>query len=108
MTSSDTNNSRSSEWAEHIQQWQQSRLSGAAYCQQQGLTYHQFVYWKQKLLAPPTANPHPRREPSSALVKVAPLPASGADIKLVLPSGLIIDGLHAGNLHLVARILEQL
>lgn len=108
MTATDTNNPQASKWAEHIKQWQQSPLSGAAFCRQQGLTYHRFIYWKQKLLTPQTPAPQPRHESPGALVKVAPLPNPVADIKLILPGGLIIDGLNADTLHLLAPLLEQL
>ena len=108
MKPNDTQSNRSSEWAGHLQQWQQSQLSGAAFCQQQGLTYHQFIYWKQKLLVPQAPRAQAERESPHALVKVAPLPNSGSDITLVLPTGLRIDGLNAGNIHLLGQVLAQL
>ncbi len=37
-------------WLEHIEHWQSSGLSQAAYCQHHGLVAHQFSYWKRKLV----------------------------------------------------------
>jgi len=32
-------------WQQHITDWQASDAPGSAYCKQQPLVYHQFVYW---------------------------------------------------------------
>jgi hypothetical protein len=40
---------RAQVWQRHITDWQVSGVSGSAYCKQQSLVYHQFVYWHQKL-----------------------------------------------------------
>ena len=37
-------------WSTHIQQRQLLRLSKSAYCKQNNLVYHQFLYWEQKIL----------------------------------------------------------
>ncbi|WP_306767928.1 IS66 family insertion sequence element accessory protein TnpA [Martelella alba] len=37
---------RAEQWRELITAWQTSGLSGQVFCQQQQLTYHQFVYWR--------------------------------------------------------------
>ncbi|KEY58180.1 hypothetical protein [Serratia sp. DD3] len=39
---------RADYWREQIILWQASDLSGQIFCQQHQLTYHQFVYWRQK------------------------------------------------------------
>jgi len=36
-------------WGAHINAWSRSGLSIAEYCRRQGLSYHAFRYWKQKL-----------------------------------------------------------
>ena len=36
-------------WQSHIERWQQSALSQAAYCREHGLKAHQFTYWKNRL-----------------------------------------------------------
>src|SRR5680860_1728188 len=40
---------RAHAWQRHMTDWQASGVSGSAYCKQQSLVYHQFVYWRQKL-----------------------------------------------------------
>ena len=51
MTSPETqtNTLAPSQWPDIIQEWQRSALSGAEFCLQRNLVYHQFQYWKQKL-----------------------------------------------------------
>jgi hypothetical protein len=36
-------------WQQHIEHWRDTGLSDAAFCKQQSLSYHQFVYWRRKL-----------------------------------------------------------
>ena len=38
-------------WAAHIEKWRLSGLSAKAFCEQEGLVYHQFGYWRQKFLS---------------------------------------------------------
>ena len=37
------------QWIARIEDWQSSSLSGAAWCRQEKITYHQFIYWKNRL-----------------------------------------------------------
>jgi len=36
-------------WQRQMNDWEATGLSGNAYCKQQSLIYHQFVYWRQRL-----------------------------------------------------------
>jgi hypothetical protein len=38
-------------WQQHITDWQAAGVSGSAYCKRQSLIYHQFVYWRRKLIS---------------------------------------------------------
>jgi hypothetical protein len=50
---------RAQVWQQHITDWQATGVSGSAYCKQQSLVYHQFVYWRRKLvLTEASANSH--------------------------------------------------
>lgn len=40
---------RAHHWQQHIEHWRHTGLSGAAFCKQQSLFYHQFVSWRHKL-----------------------------------------------------------
>jgi hypothetical protein len=71
---------RARTWQQHITDWQVSGVSGSAYCKQQSLVYHQFVYWRQKLT--PTED--------------SPKQAHAA------------TGLHACNIELLGAVLRQL
>lgn len=33
-------------WQSHMDQWKQSKLSQEKYCEQAGINYHTFVYWR--------------------------------------------------------------
>lgn len=37
------------QWAEKITVWQNSGLSIAAWCRQNGENYHRFLYWRRRL-----------------------------------------------------------
>ena len=93
-------------WQQTLSDWQASGLSGAAYCKQESLVYHRFLYWRQKLTG--------REEPSkpvqtrSGFARVAPV-ANGKKFPLLLdPGGVSITGLHAGNIELLGMVLRQL
>ena len=97
---------RKQTWQQRIADWQASGLSGAAYCKQESLVYHRFVYWRQKLTG--------REEPSkpvqtrSGFARVAPVANAGAGLTVSLPGGVSITGLHAGNIELLGAVLRQL
>ena len=88
------------QWQAIIKQWQASGLSAAAFCQQHNVVYHHFLYWRRKL----------GQLVSNKLVPVVPdLPLSMADgIELALPGGLLIRGIHSGNLTVAVELLRQL
>lgn len=93
---------RADYWREQITTWQASGLSGQIFCQQHQLTYHQFVYWRQKYRTP--------EDPiSSGFAKVtATAPVNSAELTLSLPNGLVITGLNDSNVTLLGAILRQL
>ena len=93
-----------STWSDIIQQWQCSALSGAEFCLQRDLVYHQFQYWKQKLSKTST---HSTTKNPSTFVQVASVPVSQEGITITLPGGIVIRGLNESNIGLVRRILEQ-
>lgn len=105
MESQTPSSTTASDWPQRIRDWEQSGLSGAAFCKQHGLVYHQFAYWKRQVREPKAGDAQTQ---ASRLVKVAQ--ASGAEhgITIRLPGGMEIDGLDASNIGLLGRILEQL
>jgi hypothetical protein len=102
---------RTHHWQQHIEHWRDTGLSGAAFCKQQSLSYHQFVYWRRKLEGPGDATDI-ERVPTSGFARVAQIASApnleSNDLTLRLPGGMAITGLHAGNVDLLGAILRQL
>ena len=91
-------------WQQTLAAWTASGLSGAAFCKQQSLTYHRFVYWRRKLLGP-------GESPSQAgFARVAPVAHddTAEGLTVSLPGGVSVTGLHAGNIELLGAVLRQL
>lgn len=101
-----TSQQRADYWREQITTWQASGLSGQVFCQQQQLTYHQFVYWRQKYRID-----HPPHDCSAGFASVIadiPRTEASAELTLSLPNGLVITGLNSSNVTLLGAILRQL
>jgi hypothetical protein len=102
---------RTYHWQQHIEHWRDTGLSGAAFCKQQSLSYHQFVYWRRKLEGPGDATDI-ERVPTSGFARVAQIASApnleSNDLTLRLPGGMAITGLHGGNVDLLGAILRQL
>jgi len=95
-------------WQQQIGDWQASGLSGIAYCKQQSLTYHRFVYWRKKLA---DSGHYPDEESAvTGFARVAPVSGVGATdgLTVSLPGGVSITGLHAGNIEWLGALLRQL
>ncbi len=99
---------RADYWREQITTWQASGLSGQVFCQQQQLTYHQFVYWRQKYR---TDNP-PQQATAPGFANViadtSHIHTVPAGLTLSLPNGLVISGFNDHNVTLLSAILRQL
>lgn len=94
-------------WQQHITEWQASGLSGMAYCKQQSLTYCRFIYWRKRLAGSGRVSDGAA---SSGFARVAPvsgIEATGG-LTVSLPGGVLITGLHAGNIELLGAVLRQL
>jgi hypothetical protein len=105
-----TSTERAHAWQRHMTDWQASGASGSAYCKQQSLAYHQFVYWRQKLT--PTDDSPKQEQVTTGFARVVSAPGAGiggADgLTVSLPGGVSITGLHAGNIELLGAVLRQL
>jgi hypothetical protein len=97
-------------WQQHITDWQAAGVSGSAYCKQQSLIYHQFVYWRRKLI--PTVDSLEQEQAATGFARVVSAPGAiigGADgLTVTLPGGISITGLHTGNIELLGAVLRQL
>jgi hypothetical protein len=52
-----TTDQRQLYWQQQLADWRISELSGAAFCKQYALSYHQFSYWRRKLAGDEPAQP---------------------------------------------------
>ena len=87
------------QWRTHIQAWQESGLSQAAYCQQHELVCSRFGYWRRKLAG--------ESLPASGFVQVV-RPQSTTVLSVRLPSGLEINGVDGNNVEVVTELLARL
>ena len=101
---------RAQVWQQHIADREAAGVSGSAYCKQQSLVYHQFVYWRRKLAATENCLEQAQAATCFARVVAAPGTSTGRDDGLIvsLPGGVSSTGLHAGNIALLSAILRQL
>ena len=101
-------NEREQTWRSIIHEWQGSDLSGAAFCRQQGLVYHQFQYWQQKYKQ---GEDEPVQHTASKLVPVQHTlqqVTQDAALQLQLPNGIVIRDVTLGNVDTVAQLLMRL
>ena len=102
-----TTTERQQHWQQHLTHWQHSGLSGAQYCQQHALIYHQFTYWKQKLNhhdTPATPTPTPL---VPVICPSSPVSTTDA-LQLHLPGGGVLTGIADNNLNTVIQLLGAL
>lgn len=64
-----THAGKRSKWEHHIESWERSGQSQAAYCREHGLSYGLFAYWKRRLKRP---------ESYQSAVKLVPIGVSRA------------------------------
>jgi hypothetical protein len=85
-------------WQQHITDWQAAGVSGSAYCKQQSLIYHQFVYWRRKLIS--TEDSLKQEQAATGFARVVSAPGAGIGVAdgltVSIPGGVSITGLHAG------------
>jgi hypothetical protein len=95
-------------WLDHLQQWNQSELSQAAYCRQHDLCEQKFSYRKrQSCLAKKTAI----SSTGFARVQVdSAIQSSASDIGLSIRfnNGICIEGITENNLSLIPLLLTVL
>ena len=93
-------------WKSHLDAWQASGLTQAAYCRQHELVYCQFTYWKQKLTQSATPPTQPER---SAFVPVEIMTAQAPTaLTLHLPNGITLGGIGEDNCHLARDLAKAL
>jgi hypothetical protein len=91
-------------WKNQVDAWKDSGLSGAKFCKAHQLIYHRFVYWRQKF-AEECSQPA-TSDSAGGFVAVSCSPVNEMGLSVSLPSGLVIRGIHAGNLSVVRHLLD--
>ena len=101
-----TSQERQQFWQQHIDAWQASDVSGAAFCKQHDLNYAQFNYWRKKLQVNEAV-----KKPAG-FAQVTQLATSHCrlydELGVHLPGGISFSGVNAGNLDVVLALLRQL
>ena len=91
-------------WPIHIEHWQASGQSQAAYCRLHDLCPQKFGYWKRKSTIKPTA-------PSGfARIRLDEVPVAGpgTGLSLRFNDGTRLEGITQGNMSFIQPLLELL
>ena len=99
-----------SEWAKHIQQYDESKLTRKAYCEQNSLNYDQFGYWKKKLKD--QAHNKPKQQHNTVPSQFIPVSVKSSPINtglsISLPNGVVFKGVEEQNQTLTLAIIKAL
>jgi len=93
-------------WHQQVDHWQASGLSQAQFCKTHQLTYHRFIYWRQKIESVEGSQIVKNRTGGFASVTVHP--QRETELSLSLPNGMVVRGIHAGNVRVLSQLLDQL
>ena len=100
---------RHRKWQTHINQWQTSGATQAAYCRKHRLKLHQFVYWRSKLTTATTNEPDKFADKTgSCFVPVVMEQTARAELTVTLPNGLRIEGIGSSTIALMQRLVGAL
>ncbi len=92
-------------WTNQVNEWKASGETQRGYCRRHHLKPHQLTYWAQVF----EEKSHTEHAPTTngfVAVQVADSPIQGLTIRL--PSGLRLEGIHAGNLALTREMIGWL
>ena len=106
MPSREESTALASYWKQQIEAWQASNQSQKAFCRVHDLDYHRFGYWRRKFLQP-AAEAQRQRETDFVPVTYASQ-AEASGLSLVLPNGLVLQGIATDNLPVVYQLLSRL
>lgn len=90
-------------WRHQVDAWKTSGQSQAEFCSDNELSYHRFCYWQRKFLR------QEKKKASGGFAAVSRQPDTvPSSLSIVLPRGLVVQGINSGNLPLVYQLLSQL
>ena len=93
------NTAKQTFWQTHIEQWQASGLSQAAYCRQHNLPQNGLSYHKQKVVNPPSTVTN-----GFTRVQVMESHPTSEPLSVQLNNGLKVSGITQHNLELVKQL----
>ena len=100
------NESRAQYWQQQIEAWSQTELTGAKFCESEGLVYHQFVYWRRKLLEPSKPKSKTKTSPSNGFSQVSVQSVESSGLTLSFPNGIVVRGIDASNIAVIQMLLS--
>ena len=71
-------------WARRLHEWQESGVSGAAWCKAHDINYKQFVYWRHSLAAEIAIESAKAASPRDSFVEIVHEPTTSADVGVVI------------------------
>lgn len=77
-------------WAQHIKQWQESKLSQERYCENNQINYNTFVYWKGVLKGKSEKNSKKRFLPVEIKAQKDSIEDKPQAIQIKLQSGYVV------------------
>ena len=92
-------------WKEHVNQWNETSVSQASYCQEHRLSIKRFGYWKRKLLG--VAQATTTEKNPNGFIQITPKqypPTQISTLVIELPNQLRIEGVTADNIQLVKQL----
>ncbi len=109
MTSKAESEALATYWRQQIKAWESSGQSRKSFCEQHDLNYHRFGYWYQKFQRKVSA---PASSESSKATGFIPVMAKhqtvNSGLSLVMPDGVVVQGIAQDNLNLVEQLLVRL
>ena len=105
---------RVQDWQVIISDWQDSGLSGMAFCKANNHAYHKFSYWRCRL-RPSTYSPVAEGDHDHGFTQVIPvaphrqsmaMPPAPGTLSIALPNGIIVSGVCAGNVAVLGALLR--
>lgn len=97
---------KADEWQQRLSKFQQSQLTIAAFCRQEGVSAPSFYLWRKRLaLSRPTK--HECSKPSAGFRPVRLLPSVGVSVELPGGTQLVVPTVEAESLRLVIETLAR-